>query len=110
MNAFATTAPLLAVVVITFTFGEMVCMPVSAAYMANLAPATMRGRYMGVYGFSWAMAIVCGPLIGMTLFSLNPVWLWSVCGVLGLAAALIISLKSAPQLAPAAPSGIPPRG
>jgi MFS family permease len=96
MNAFSTTIPLLALVVITFTFGEMVCMPVSAAYMANLAPATMRGRYMGVYGFSWAIAIVCGPLIGMTLFSLNPVWLWSVCGVLGLAAALIISLKPAP--------------
>ena len=93
MNAFATTAPLLALVVITFTLGEMVCMPVSAAYMANLAPAAMRGRYMGVYGFSWAIAIVCGPLIGMTLFSLNPVWLWSVCGVLGLTAALIISLK-----------------
>jgi len=110
MNAFSTTIPLLALVVITFTFGEMVCMPVSAAYMANLAPATMRGRYMGVYGFSWAIAIVCGPLIGMTLFSLNPVWLWSVCGVLGLAAALIISLKPAPQLAPATHPSIPPRG
>jgi MFS family permease len=110
MNAFATTIPLLALVVITFTFGEMICMPVSAAYMANLAPAEMRGRYMGVYGFSWAIAIVCGPLIGMTLFSINPVWLWSVCGVLGLAAALIISLKAAPQLTPAAHPGIPPQG
>jgi MFS family permease len=93
MNSFATTIPLLALVVITFTFGEMVCMPVSAAYMANLAPAEMRGRYMGVYGFSWAIAIVCGPLIGMTLFSFHPVLLWIVCGVLGLVAAAIISLK-----------------
>jgi MFS family permease len=110
MNAFATTAPLLALVVITFTFGEMVCMPVSAAYMANLAPAAMRGRYMGVYGFSWAIAIVCGPLIGMTLFSLNPVWLWSICGALGLTAALIISLKPAPHLAAAGHPSIPPQG
>ena len=110
MNAFATTAPLLALVVMTFTFGEMVCMPVSAAYMANLAPAAMRGRYMGVYGFSWAIAVVCGPLLGMTLFSLKPVWLWSICGVLGLTAALIISLKPSSQLAPATHPGIPRRG
>lgn len=93
MNTFATTVPLLVLVVITFTFGEMICMPVSAAYTVNLAPAEMRGRYMGVYGFSWAMAIVCGPVIGMTLFSINPVLLWTVCGVLGVLAAIIISLK-----------------
>jgi len=104
MNSFATSIPLLALVVITFTLGEMVCMPVSAAYMANLAPAEMRGRYMGVYGFSWAIAIVCGPLIGMSLFSVNPALLWLVCGVLGLAAAGIISLK--PLLAPATNPGI----
>lgn len=91
MNAFATTVPLLVLVVVTFTFGEMICMPVSAAYMANLAPAEMRGRYMGVYGLSWAVAIVCGPIIGMTLFSINPVVLWTLCGVLGLIAAAIIS-------------------
>lgn len=95
MNAFATTVPLLVLVVVTFTFGEMICMPVSAAYMANLAPAEMRGRYMGVYGFSWAVAIVCGPVIGMTLFSTNPILLWTLCGVLGLIAATIISLKPA---------------
>ena len=96
--------------VITFTFGEMVCMPVSAAYMANLAPEQMRGRYMGVYGFSWAMAIVCGPLIGMTLFSYNPAWLWIVCGLLGLCAAAIISLKPAPQIGLAPNSSIPRPG
>jgi MFS family permease len=95
MNAFANTIPLLILVVITFTFGEMVCMPVSAAYTANLAPAEMRGRYMGVYGFSWAAAIVCGPVIGMTLFSIDPALLWTLCGVLGLVAAIIISLKPA---------------
>ena len=110
MNSFATTVPLLALVVITFTLGEMVCMPVSAAYMANLAPEQMRGRYMGVYGFSWAIAIVCGPLIGMTLFSVNPVSLWLVCGVLGVLAAAIISLKPAPQPRVAANPSIPRPG
>lgn len=110
MNAFATTVPLLALVVVTFTFGEMVCMPVSAAYMANLAPEQMRGRYMGVYGFSWAMAIVCGPLIGMTLFSYKPAWLWIVCGLLGLCAAAIISLKPAPQIGLAPNPSIPRPG
>jgi MFS family permease len=70
-------------------------MPVSAAYMANLAPIEMRGRYMGVYGLSWAVAIVCGPIIGMTLFSVSPILLWTLCGVLGLIAAVIISLRPA---------------
>jgi MFS family permease len=110
MNAFASTVPLLALVVITFTFGEMICMPVSAAYIANLSPSEMRGRYMGVYGFSWAIAIVCGPLIGMSLFSLNPVFLWTVCGVLGLCAAAIISLKPAVQPAVASNPRVPPPG
>jgi MFS family permease len=95
MNAFADTVPLLAMVVVTFTLGEMICMPVSAAYMANLAPMEMRGRYMGIYGLSWAVAIVCGPVIGMTLFSLNPILLWTLCGLLGLLAATIISLRPA---------------
>ena len=110
MNAFATTVPLLALVVITFTFGEMVCMPISAAYMADLAPAEMRGRYMGVYGFSWAIAIVCGPVIGMTLFSLKPALLWILCGALGVLAAAVISLRPASAPAPApTPSALPPR-
>lgn len=108
MNAFATTIPLLALVVVTFTLGEMICMPVSGAYIANLAPSEMRGRYMGVYGFSWAIAIVCGPLIGMTLFSQNPVMLWVVCGALGIWAATIISLKPAARPAATASSTIAP--
>jgi hypothetical protein len=34
------------------TLGEMIAMPISSNYVASLAPDDMRGRYMGVLGFS----------------------------------------------------------
>ncbi|MCI0748570.1 MAG: MFS transporter [Verrucomicrobia subdivision 3 bacterium] len=97
MNTFATTVPLLAIVIVVITFGEMLAMPVSIAYSANLAPAAMRGRYMGVYGSSWSISVLVGPMLGMTLFSYQPALLWAVCGALGLLAAAAISLQPASQ-------------
>jgi len=73
-----------------FTLGEMIAMPVSGAYVADLAPADKRGLYMGAYGMVWALAFVCGPSLGMLLFAVSPPALWTTCGLLGLAAAAII--------------------
>jgi MFS family permease len=64
-------------------------MPIVSAYVADLAPAEMRGRYMGALGLSWAIALLVGPAAGILLFGFSPVALWGVCGVLGLVAALI---------------------
>src|SRR5207302_10153474 len=49
-NAVARSLPLLALVVVLFTFGEMIAMPVAAAFVANLAAEHQRGLYMGTYG------------------------------------------------------------
>ena len=84
------TIPLLVATIALVTLGEMVAMPVAGAYVADLAPAHQRGLYMGTYGLVGALAFVCGPSLGMLLFSANPVVLWSACGVLGLVAARII--------------------
>jgi MFS family permease len=89
-NALVRTIPLLVLTTVLFTLGEMVAMPVSAAYVADLAPAHQRGLYMGTYGMVWALAFVFGPSLGMLLFSANHVLLWVVCGVMGLLAATII--------------------
>jgi MFS family permease len=91
INAFAHTLTAFALVMLVFTFGEMISMPVSSAYVADLSPANMRGRYMGVMGFTWSLALICGPSLGMALFGHNPMWLWLGCGGLGLLAAFIIS-------------------
>ncbi len=90
-NAFAHTIPVFVLVVFIFTLGEMTSAPVSAAYVADLAPVELRGRYMGVMGFSSALAVVAGPGLGMALLARNPTALWALCGGLGCLAAAIIS-------------------
>ncbi len=91
LNAFAHSVAALAGAMIVFTVGEMAAMPVAAAYVAGLAPEQMRGRYMGVYGLVWAVALMIGPGIGMKLFALGPAVLWFGAGGLGLVAALVIA-------------------
>lgn len=89
-NAFAHSTWALACAMIIFTFGEMCSMPTSSAYVADLAPGHLRGRYMGVMGFTWSLALICGPGFGMTLLKFNPTILWLTCGLLGMVAASII--------------------
>jgi len=89
-NALVRTLPLLVLTTALFTLGEMISMPVSGAYVADLAPAHQRGLYMGTYGLMWSMAFVCGPSLGLLLFSASPLALWLSCGILGLLAAAII--------------------
>jgi MFS family permease len=70
------------------TVGEMIMVPVGQALVARLAPEAMRGRYMAVFGYSWVVAGVVGPLMaGVLLDGGHPSWLWYACLVLGLAAA-----------------------
>lgn len=89
-NLLPRTLPLLLLTTAVFTFGEMISMPISGAYVADLAPAHQRGLYMGAYGMVWALAFVCGPSGGLWLFSISPAALWISCGALGMFAAGII--------------------
>jgi len=90
LNAFAHSIPVLAACVVLFTFGEMVAMPVSTAYVAELAPTPLRGRYMGMYGLTWSAALIVAPQIGLRLFGVSPTALWLTCGALATLAAAII--------------------
>jgi MFS family permease len=89
-NILPRTLPLLVFTSALFTLGEMISLPVAGAYVADLAPAHRRGLYMGTYGMVWAVAFVCGPSLGMLLFSASPLVLWLACGLLGALAAYII--------------------
>jgi MFS family permease len=92
LNIFAHTVPALAGCIIIFTLGEMIAMPVSSAYVSNLAPAHLRGRYLGAYGLNWALALIIAPGLGMKLLAGNPAALWLGCGALGVLAAIVISM------------------
>jgi MFS family permease len=95
-NALVRTIPLLLLTTVLFTVGEMISMPISAAYVADLAPTHQRGLYMGAYGMVWAAAFVFGPSLGLWLFSLNHIALWLSCGAIGLLAAGIILVDPRP--------------
>jgi MFS family permease len=83
----AYTLFILAVVVITI--GEMILMPVSQALAANFAPVDMRGRYMAVFGLSWAIPSMLGPgAAGWILDNFNPNLLWYGGGILCILSAL----------------------
>jgi MFS family permease len=97
-NGLNRTLPLLAFTTTLFTLGEMIAMPVSSAYVADLAPAHQRGLYMGTYGLAWSVAFVCGPSLGLLLFAVNPLALWLTCGVFGVLAASIILVEPRPKL------------
>lgn len=88
--AWVTTPVGFAVGMIVFTVGETLSMPVSMAFVARLAPEAMRGRYMGLYGLTWALALAVGPGIGLCLFAWHPTVVWMVCFGLGLMASYLV--------------------
>ena len=92
LNAWARTVPALAGCMSVFTLGEMLVMPMSSAYVADLAPPHMRGRYLGVSGLTWGLALIFGPVAGMKFFTTHAAAYWLTCAALGVFAGLVISV------------------
>jgi MFS family permease len=90
LTAFARSFVLLVPTVVVWTFGEMIAAPVGYAYVADIAPAHMRGRYQGIYGLSWGLGSVTGPALGTFLFATSVDGLWALCAALGVASAAIV--------------------
>jgi MFS family permease len=79
MFGFVTVYWLFAAAIVIITIGEMVIMPTASALATNFAPEDMRGRYMAVFGLSWALPATVGPsLAGLILDNYNPNLLWYV--------------------------------
>jgi MFS family permease len=49
---------------VILTFGELTLVPTASKYVADLAPADLRGRYMSLYWLGWGLARTFAPLIG----------------------------------------------
>ncbi len=79
MFGFVSAFWLFAAAVVIITIGEMVVMPTASALATNFAPEDMRGRYMAVFGLSWAIPATIGPsAAGLILDNYNPNLLWYV--------------------------------
>jgi predicted MFS family arabinose efflux permease len=87
--------PVIAVVIVLFVIGEMLWVPTSQAVVAALAPADIRGAYMGVYGGSWSVGWALTPFLGLEVRSAyGDATMWMcvaavgvLAGITGLAAA-----------------------
>ena len=59
------SAPVIALVILIFVIGEMLWVPTSQAVVAALAPADIRGAYMGVFGGTWSVGWALTPFLGL---------------------------------------------
>ena len=87
------SVPGLLLAAVVWTFGEMIAMPVSGAYAADIAPPGRAGQYAGAYASMFSLAILVGPWAGtIALDRFGGTALW--CGVLvvGLLSAAVLSL------------------
>ncbi|MEP4077025.1 MDR family MFS transporter [Haloferula sp.] len=109
MLALGGSMPMLIISMVLLTIGEMIALPINSSYVADLAPESMRGRYMGVMGLSWNAAAGLGPMLGLWVFARSPETLWMLCGFVGLAAAGIILVrnKAENEITEEAPLGNP---
>lgn len=84
---------------VVMSFGELVIVPTSSTFTANLAPAEMRGRYMSIYGLTWAFGQGVGPVLGGLLndnFGPQAIW-WGgmTMGLLSAAGLLLLTWQAA---------------
>ena len=90
--------------VVVWTVGEVLQAGLLGAVVAGLAPAHLRGRYMGVFGVSFGIAGALAPLVGtQVLERAGQGALWSACLAGSVVAGLALQrVSAAAELRPAA--------
>jgi len=79
-----------ALTVAVWTMGEMLSMPLLTSEISRHSSDRNRGRQMGLFGVSFSLAFMIGPLAGARVYtSFSPLALWLGCGGLGMALALV---------------------
>lgn len=66
--AFASGPDLIIAGVVVWTFGEMMLFPQASAYVAEIAPPSRRGEYMGAYSLAFNLAFAVAPWAGIVAF------------------------------------------
>lgn len=74
---------------VLWTAGEVLGFPYAALLVAELAPASLRGRYLGAFSMCWGIAFILSPIVGGGLLSrFGATVLWGAC----LAAGAVVAL------------------
>ena len=82
-----------ALTVAVWTMGEMLALPLLTAEISNRSSDQNRGRHMGLFGVSFSLAFMLGPLAGAKIYAeVSPLALWLGCGGLGITLALGFSV------------------
>ncbi len=88
-GAWATTFIHFWLLIVVMTLGEMLLTPTGSAWVANLAPLPLRGRYMAVFSLMWGLSLgLVSPLGGWVYDRWSPQVLWVLAGALALVSAL----------------------
>lgn len=92
---------------VVITIGELILMPTTSTYVANRAPANVRGRYMSLYMLTGSVGVGLGPILGGWLNdTLGPVSIWYGGGLVGLLGALGFAWLARRQPEITAPTGV----
>ena len=85
MYGFVSEIYLFFVAMALITIGEMIVTPIGTTIASFFAPEDKRGRYMAMYGFSWAIPNLFGVLLaGLVWDLIGPFWVWYFAGILSL--------------------------
>lgn len=80
----------MALVILIFVLGEMLWIPTSQAIVAGLAPADVRGAYMGAFASTSSAGFALGPFIGLQIRGeLGDTAMWSFFAAVSVVAALL---------------------
>jgi len=83
------SAPVIALVIVIFVTGEMLWVPTSQAVVAALAPADIRGAYMGVFGGTWSIGWALTPFLGLEVRgAYGDATMWMCVAALGVTAGI----------------------
>jgi len=73
-----------AATIVIWTFGEMILLPASSAFVSDIAPGKQAGAYMGLYTMGFSLAVAIGPWLGTQIlehYGSDAVWIGTfVCG------------------------------
>jgi MFS family permease len=86
---------------VILTFGELTLVPTASKYVADLAPADLRGRYMSIHWLGWGLARTLAPILGGFLNDrIAPQAIWIGALLIGIASTsglFLLGRPSAPE-------------
>jgi predicted MFS family arabinose efflux permease len=104
--AVSDSLPIVAILVLVFVVGEMLWVPSAQTVVAGLAPAEIRGAYMGFYGGTFQVAWALTPFFGLQIrHSFGDLAMWiAIAAVSVLASAAGAFAARGPRVAAAVAS------